>query len=334
MGDSPVLPDYGGACISNVVPALLGPRRDGAAGVVPPERLATPTRSCSWCSTASAGSSCRRAASLMPALVGAWRRPDHHGGAVDDRDRADVDHAPACRRASTGSSATASTSHGEVLNVLRWSTPRGDARRAIPPESSSREPFLGQRPPVVTKAEFLGSGFTLAHLDARALTRLPHAVDAGHRGARRCSPAASRSSTRTTTASTRSPTSTGSASTTTPSSPGSTGWSATCSRCCRPAPCCCVTADHGQVDVGDNVVALDATCSRLVRASRARDGSAGCTPLDGRADDLLDAAVGALRATQAWVVSTAQSRSTRAGSARRSSEAAADRLGDVAARGP
>ena len=59
-----------------------------------------------------------------------------------------------------------------------------------------------------------------------------------------------------------------------------------------------VTADHGQVDVGDNVVELRirrhaATC----RSSRARAGSAGCTPAPGRAAALLDAAAGAATAT-------------------------------------
>jgi predicted AlkP superfamily pyrophosphatase or phosphodiesterase len=55
--------------------------------------------------------------------------------------------------------------HGEVLNVLRWSTPAGDARRRIvPDEVQPRRPFLGSSVPVVAKTEFVGSGFTLAHL--------------------------------------------------------------------------------------------------------------------------------------------------------------------------
>lgn len=54
---------------------------------------------------------------------------------------------------------------GYVLNVLRWSTPDGDARKSMPPATFQRfEPFGGQRPPVVTKAEFSQSGFTEAHL--------------------------------------------------------------------------------------------------------------------------------------------------------------------------
>jgi predicted AlkP superfamily pyrophosphatase or phosphodiesterase len=54
---------------------------------------------------------------------------------------------------------------GDVLNVLRWQTPAGDARDVIPPDVIQGRPaFRGHRPPVVTRAEFAGTGFTLAHL--------------------------------------------------------------------------------------------------------------------------------------------------------------------------
>jgi predicted AlkP superfamily pyrophosphatase or phosphodiesterase len=56
--------------------------------------------------------------------------------------------------------------YGEVLNVLRWSTVAGDALQSMPPvKLQSAPPFLGQRPPVVTRAEYRRSGFTGAHLD-------------------------------------------------------------------------------------------------------------------------------------------------------------------------
>lgn len=55
--------------------------------------------------------------------------------------------------------------NGEVLNTLRWSTPNGDARKRILPSEFQPEPaFCGQRPVVVQNAEFLHSGFTMAHL--------------------------------------------------------------------------------------------------------------------------------------------------------------------------
>src|SRR5918996_292093 len=56
--------------------------------------------------------------------------------------------------------------HGEVLNVLRWTTSAGDAHQSLPPaKMQTVAPFLGQRPPVVTRAEYRRSGFTGAHLD-------------------------------------------------------------------------------------------------------------------------------------------------------------------------
>ncbi|MGD9798935.1 MAG: alkaline phosphatase family protein [Acidimicrobiia bacterium] len=54
---------------------------------------------------------------------------------------------------------------GDVLNILRWQTPSGDARTEIPPAAIQPLPaFLGRRPPVVTRTEFAGTGFTTAHL--------------------------------------------------------------------------------------------------------------------------------------------------------------------------
>jgi predicted AlkP superfamily pyrophosphatase or phosphodiesterase len=53
----------------------------------------------------------------------------------------------------------------DILNVLRWTTSRGDARDSIDPVSVGLvEPFGSQRPPVVNKAEVEFSGFTEAHL--------------------------------------------------------------------------------------------------------------------------------------------------------------------------
>lgn len=54
---------------------------------------------------------------------------------------------------------------GDILNVLRWTTSKGDARESLPPESVQQHVvFGGQRPPVVVRAEFRDSGFTRVHL--------------------------------------------------------------------------------------------------------------------------------------------------------------------------
>jgi Type I phosphodiesterase / nucleotide pyrophosphatase/PglZ domain len=55
---------------------------------------------------------------------------------------------------------------GEVMNVLRWSTSKGDVRkRILPREIQPYPPFLGEKVPVISRVELEGSGFTVGHLD-------------------------------------------------------------------------------------------------------------------------------------------------------------------------
>jgi predicted AlkP superfamily pyrophosphatase or phosphodiesterase len=160
--EPPVLPAYDGACLSNVVPTLLEP---------PPDRP-------SW----------------FPAL--GWRAPQVVLLALDglgfEQLEARRHLAPTIASMqgdsittvapSTTATALSSLSlgappgehgvvgyriniRGDVLNVLRWQTPAGDARSVIPPAGiQSRPAFRGHHPPVVTRAEFAGTGFTSAHL--------------------------------------------------------------------------------------------------------------------------------------------------------------------------
>jgi hypothetical protein len=52
----------------------------------------------------------------------------------------------------------------EVLNVLRWSTASGDARKFLPPWVVQPRPaFNGSEVPVVSRADFSGTGFSQAH---------------------------------------------------------------------------------------------------------------------------------------------------------------------------
>jgi predicted AlkP superfamily pyrophosphatase or phosphodiesterase len=54
---------------------------------------------------------------------------------------------------------------GEVLNLLSWRTPHGDARERIVPEDFQVVPaFRGERPVVIQNAPFKKTGFTRAHL--------------------------------------------------------------------------------------------------------------------------------------------------------------------------
>jgi hypothetical protein len=159
----PLIPDYDGACLSNVVPALLEGRRHD-----PPAWLPAPAVEADQV--------------VLLALDGlGWDQLDERrslaptlaamaGGPI-------VTVAPSTTATALSSLALGlpPSEHGvvgyrinvrgAVLNVLRWSTPEGDARRAIPPGLfQPAEPFLGHHPPIVTRAEFDGSGFTGAHL--------------------------------------------------------------------------------------------------------------------------------------------------------------------------
>ncbi|MEZ5167169.1 MAG: alkaline phosphatase family protein [Acidimicrobiales bacterium] len=58
-GDGPVVPAYGGACVTGVIPALVHGR---AGGLRSTSRSSTRPRWSSWCSTAWAGTSSGRGA--------------------------------------------------------------------------------------------------------------------------------------------------------------------------------------------------------------------------------------------------------------------------------
>jgi predicted AlkP superfamily pyrophosphatase or phosphodiesterase len=163
-GVPPVLPDYGGASLDSVVPAVLG-RAHGAPSWLPPgvagaEQVVVLTLDgLGW-------EQLRERAHLAPTMAAMT------GGAVTTVVPSTT--ATALTSLTTGASPA---THGvvgyrvrvfgtDVLNVLRWRTIRGDdARSTVPPETfQPLEPFAATKPPVVTRAEFSDSGFTRAHL--------------------------------------------------------------------------------------------------------------------------------------------------------------------------
>ena len=165
--DLPVLPAYDGACISNIVPALLDPANPWPDWI--PEAAADADQivllvldGIGWNQLTER----RHLAPTLSAMV---------GGPITSV--APSTTATALTSISTG---VAPGLHGvmgyrmaigrDVLNVLRWSANGRDARSAIPPESvQTLDAFEGQRPPVITRAEFRESGFTRAHLDRTRL---------------------------------------------------------------------------------------------------------------------------------------------------------------------
>ncbi|HVE47045.1 MAG TPA: alkaline phosphatase family protein [Acidimicrobiales bacterium] len=164
----PVIPAYGGPCVSSLVPALLG------SGGPAPQWLPEPARSAGqvvllvldglgWEQLQAR----RHLAPAMAAMA---------GGPITTV--APTTTAAALTSISTG---MAPSEHGvlgyrvrvgeaEVLNVLRWRTAGGDARDRYPPDKfQTQSGFGGACPPVVTRAEFSSTGFTRAHLSGTRL---------------------------------------------------------------------------------------------------------------------------------------------------------------------
>lgn len=162
MNDQPIFPDYS-ANVRAIVPALLGPQQATDRQWMPgPVRTA------------------RQVVILVLDGLG-WEQLDEHrrhmptlagfeGGPI-------TTVAPSTTSTALTSITTGLTPgehgligyridvSGEVLNVLRWGTAGGDARRKFEPSRLQPfAPFLGESIPIVTKADFERSGFTEAHL--------------------------------------------------------------------------------------------------------------------------------------------------------------------------
>ena len=158
----PLIPDYDGACLSNVVPTLLEPppsrppwMPEAAWGARQTVLLALD--GLGWDQLASR----RQVAPTIAAMEGG----DIVTVAPSTTATALSSLALGCPPGEHGVVGYRINVGGDVLNVLRWQTPAGDARVSIPPDVIQGRPaFRGRRPPVVTRAEFAGTGFTLAHL--------------------------------------------------------------------------------------------------------------------------------------------------------------------------
>ena len=117
--------------------------------------------------------------------------------------------------------------------------------------------------------------------------------------------------------------------TTTPSWPTSTGWSATWRAALPPGAALVVTADHGQVDVGDNLVPLDRDVLDHVSFQSGEGRFRWLHARPGAPPALLEAATGAPRHRRLGGDPRGGDRRA-AGSGPTVSDAARSRLGDVA----
>lgn len=158
-----MLPDYPGACIANVVPAMRA-RHDHAPDWLP-RPVVGAARAVLLVLDGLGWEQLRDRAHLAPTLSAM------DGGAITSV--APTTTAVALTSITTGLPPAAHEVVGyrvkvagdEVLNVLRWRTAGGDARHEVVPADFQTHPvFAGDAPAVVTKSEFAATGFTQAHL--------------------------------------------------------------------------------------------------------------------------------------------------------------------------
>jgi hypothetical protein len=175
--DEPVLPAYGGACIASVTPALLGVV--SKSGRPAPDWLPEPAR---------------RATQIMLLVLDGvgWAQLQSSNEAVPTIGSGEggpitsvvpTTTATALTSISTGlppaahgivgyrllvrnDGADPGPESARILNVLKWRTEDGDARRSVPPKAFQPvAAFEGAAPPSVTRTDFAATGFSAAHLD-------------------------------------------------------------------------------------------------------------------------------------------------------------------------
>ncbi|MDQ4069112.1 MAG: alkaline phosphatase family protein [Actinomycetota bacterium] len=164
----PTVPDYGGACIDQVVAAALRSGPDGGPAPHP-----------SWLPAPAVAAS----QIVLLVLDGlGWAQLQERPGLAPTLTSMTGGPVTTVAPSTTAAALTSITigappaRHGvvgyrvrvhgdQILNILRWRTAGGDARAAVPPEQfQPLEPFGSTKPPVVTRAELAESGFTRAHM--------------------------------------------------------------------------------------------------------------------------------------------------------------------------
>ena len=162
-----VLPDFGGACVASLVPALLG----------------APAAAPSWLPRALAGA--EQVVLFIVDGLGAEQLEERRSltPVMGEMERTTLTTVAPSTTATVLTSITtglAPSEHGilgyrlaegdGVLNVLRWRVGDRDARVDVDPRRyQPAAPFLGRTVPVVSRRDFAGTGFTEAHLRGATL---------------------------------------------------------------------------------------------------------------------------------------------------------------------
>jgi len=163
--DGPIIPDYNGANVRGIIPALLGPATwTSGLPVWMPEPVVQANAVVVLVLDGLGWDQLQEHRDLMPTVAAMTGGPIHTV--------APTTTATALTSITTG---LTPAEHGlvgyrivvggDVMNVLRWSVGDQAVRRSHPPRDVQPfEPFLGQTVPVVSVAELQTSAFSEAHL--------------------------------------------------------------------------------------------------------------------------------------------------------------------------
>ncbi len=160
----PRIPDYGGGCVSNIIPAILGPR--GTAEL--PGWMPTAVQGASqvvllildglgWNQLQQRISMCPTIATMSGSSI-TTIAPTTTVSALTSitTGLAPGEHGLIGYRMNMG---------GRVMQMLRWGDDKGDLRLMYPPDVIQPcPPFMGSAIPVLSKSELEGTAFTEAHL--------------------------------------------------------------------------------------------------------------------------------------------------------------------------
>lgn len=161
----PSIPDYSGRCVTRLMASLLAPEHGRAEWM--PEEATSATRVALLVLDGLGWRQLREREAVAPTMATA------SGCAI-------TTVAPTTTVSALTSITTGATpgEHGmigyrmrlgeSVVQMLRWGDEHSDARRRHPPDTVQPvPPFLGARVPVASRAEFEGTAFTEAHLRGR-----------------------------------------------------------------------------------------------------------------------------------------------------------------------
>ena len=161
----PIIPDYGGANVRGIVPALLGPASwETGLPTWMPEPVSAASAVVVLVLDGLGWDQLQAHRDLMPTVASMAGGPIHTVAPTTTATAltsittglTPAEHGLVGYRMAVG---------GEVMNVLRWYVGDQAVRRSHPPrEVQPFEPFLGQTVPVVSVAELQGSAFSEAHL--------------------------------------------------------------------------------------------------------------------------------------------------------------------------